>query len=212
VAVVDDHPAIRIALKGTLAKAGHLVVAEAGSLAEAAGLLQGPPCEVLVVDLMLGDGETYGFLEEFRRLQPEVKILIFSMHGSAHVVQNTLAMGVHGYFHKADSLDLLEGGLHRMIAGETFLTPTAKRSLDAGEPPDRSWERQDEKTLTPREREILRYLGQSYTRQEIATEMGISPRTVDTMTTRLKQKLSLPNTRALVRFAFRHLCISVFSR
>jgi len=154
--------------------------------------------EVLLLDWTLpGDGRTV--LERVRAEAPGTRVCVLSMHQDGATVREALGAGALGYVVKGAGIENLVTALRAVAAGRRFLDPAAESGLTSGpEPEDDDWER-----LTPRERLVLRRVAEGRTNREIATELSLSPKTVDTHRTNLMRKLGVHDAQALARFAVR---------
>ena len=154
--------------------------------------------EVLLLDWTLpGDGRTV--LERVRAEAPGTRVCVLSMHQDGATVREALGAGALGYVVKGAGIENLVTALRAVAAGRRFLYPAAESGLTSGpEPEDDDWER-----LTPRERLVLRRVAEGRTNREIATELSLSPKTVDTHRTNLMRKLGVHDAQALARFAVR---------
>jgi DNA-binding NarL/FixJ family response regulator len=197
--VADDHAVVRAGVRAVLASEPDVtLVAEAadGDGALAAVLAHQP--EVLLLDWTLpGDGRAV--LERVRARAPGTRVCILSMHQDGATVREALGAGALGYVVKGAGIEHLVTALRSVAAGRRFLDPAAESGLDEGPPAeDDEWER-----LTPRERLVLRRVAEGRTNREIATELSLSPKTVDTHRTNLMRKLGVHDAQALARFAVR---------
>ncbi len=114
-------------------------------------------------------------------------------------MREALGAGALGYVVKGAGIEHLVTALRSVAAGRRFLDPAAESGLaDGPAPEDDEWER-----LTPRERLVLRRVAEGRTNREIATELSLSPKTVDTHRTNLMRKLGVHDAQALARFAVR---------
>ncbi|TAK20781.1 MAG: response regulator transcription factor [Chloroflexota bacterium] len=203
----DDHAVLRAGLKALLAtETGIEVIGEAGDGEEAVDAIAVLKPDVALIDITMPgiDG-----LETTRRIirgVPGVRVLILTMHDDPEYLYQSLDAGAAGYVLKrAAETDLIDA-IRSVISEETFLAPTAFRSIvadyvarrDRGElvgPIER---------LTAREEEVLRLLAQGYTNMEIADALVISVKTVETHRAHILDKLGLRKRAELVRYARTH--------
>ena len=199
VIVADDHTVVRTGVRAVLASEPDLsVVAEAADAGGAVAAVITHRPEVLLLDWTLpGDGRSV--IERVRREAPETRVCVLSMHEDGATVREALGVGALGYVVKGAGIEDLVVALRAVAAGRRFLDPAAETGLVSGpEPQDDEWER-----LTPRERIVLRRVAEGRTNREIATELSLSPKTVDTHRTNLMRKLGVHDAQALARFAVR---------
>ena len=199
VVVADDHAVVRAGVRAVLASEPDLgLVAEAADADGALAAVVAHRPEVLLLDWTLpGDGRSV--LVRMRAAAPGTRVCVLSMHQEGATVREALGAGALGYVVKGAGIEHLVTALRSVAAGRRFLDPAAEGSLSAGpELEDDEWER-----LTPRERLVLRRVAEGRTNREIATELSLSPKTVDTHRTNLMRKLGVHDAQALARFAVR---------
>jgi len=199
VVVADDHAVVRAGVRAVLASEPDVsLVAEAGDGTGAVVAVLAHSPEVLLLDWTLpGDGRAV--LERVRAEAPGTRVCVLSMHQDGATVREALGAGALGYVVKGAGIENLVTALRAVAAGRRFLDPAAESGLTSGpEPEDDDWER-----LTPRERLVLRRVAEGRTNREIATELSLSPKTVDTHRTNLMRKLGVHDAQALARFAVR---------
>ena len=200
--LVEDHPVMRFGLKMMLQEHGCNVCGEAGNLEDALSLLPAAKPEIAIFDLSLNGKTAFDTLEKVRQQFPQIAQIVYSMHDAELFVENALQMGVNAYVTKADPVETLIEAIAAVKAGKRFLGPTLAISLEdrlsmqTGIGPSLG-------DLSTREIEVLTLLGKGFSRGEIATQLDLSIRTVDTYIERLKQKLGAKSNRELVREAIR---------
>jgi DNA-binding NarL/FixJ family response regulator len=199
VVVADDHQVVRAGVRAVLASESDLsVVGEAADGATALLQVQDLAPDVLLLDLGLaGDGLTV--LTDVRERCPATRVLVLSMHGDGQHVRAALDAGASGYVVKGAGVEALVSALRAVAAGQPFLDADAERALrEPASPPDSTWER-----LTPRERLVLRRVAEGRTNKEIAAELALSHKTVDSHRTNLMRKLGVRDAQGVTRFAMR---------
>jgi DNA-binding NarL/FixJ family response regulator len=199
IVVADDHQVVRAGVRAVLAAEPDLAVV--GEAADAAGALAevlARTPEVLLLDLCLpGDG--LAVLRAAAVQAPHTRVLVLSMHGDGEHVRAALDAGAAGYVVKGAGVEALVSALRAVAGGNRFLDPDAERALNAPDSPvDPTWER-----LTPRERLVLRRVAEGHTNKEIAAELALSPKTVDSHRTNLMRKLGVRDAQGVTRFAMR---------
>lgn len=205
VLLADDHPIVRVGLRTLLeAETDIHVVGEAGTADEAVELARELQPDVAVLDIsMPGNG-----LEALRRIAAlglPTRILILTVHAEERYLLPVLQAGGSGYVRKSSlHTDLVEA-IRTVARGEVFIDQAAARTLLQGYlDRARTGEVQDPaQLLSEREREVLRLTAAGYTAQEIADQLFLSPKTVETYRHRVMQKLGFSRRSELVRFALR---------
>ena len=203
--LADDHAVVRSGLRALLnAEPDLIVVGEASSGGEAVEKARALLPDVVVMDISMPDMDG---LEATRHLRDEgldCSVVILTVHADDEYLFRALEAGASGYVLKsATDTDLLEA-VRMAHRGEVFLYPTATRRLLERFLKGKRSQAEQLGPLTPREREVLQRTAEGYTNQEIAQELGISPKTVDTYRQRIMEKLGLQKRSELVRYALRH--------
>ena len=207
----DDHALLRSGLKALLAgEPGLEVVGEAGDGDEAVERVSALRPDVALVDITMPGMNGIDAARQLHRRAPDVKVLMLTMHDDPEYLFQALEAGAAGYVLKrAADAELVEA-IQRVTRDEAFLAPAAARAVvadylgrrDRGELPVVV------ETLTAREEEILGLLADGYTNQEIADELIISVKTVETHRSHILGKLGLRKRAELVRYARTHGLLS----
>ncbi len=183
IAIVDDHALVRDGLARLLGLEEDLTVV--GSCGDGAGTLTlAAACrpDVLLLDIALPDADGLDLVAEIRRVSPETRVLMLSMHSEPEYAAEAIARGACGLVAKSASAEALVDAIRRVAAGETL------PSLDR---------------LSLREREILALVAAGRSNDEVARELGIQRKTVDGHCERLMQKLDIHTRAALVAYGRR---------
>jgi DNA-binding NarL/FixJ family response regulator len=199
VLLCDDHTLIRAGLRRLVESFdGIEVVAEAASADEAVIRAREHLPHVVLLDLSMPGRNGFDALEELRRTAPDTAVVIMSMHDDAGHVREALARGASGFVVKEAAPAELEIALRAAHAGRIYLSPQVSASMlgdGLGPRAHRGAE------LSPRQREILTALGAGRTTKQIAADLGISVKTVETHRARLMETLGCRNAVELVRAA-----------
>lgn len=201
VVLVDDHAVVRSALRALLeAQAGLVVAAEFGDLAGARVALADEPPHVLVLDVNLPDGIAVDAVAELRALAPGTAIVLLTMERDLSLARRALDDGALGYLFKdAAHLELIDA-VRAAAEGKRYLPAAVSAGLskkDGGEEDERQ-------ALSPREVEVLRLMALGHTNREIAEQLELSVRTVETHRSHIQQKLNLSSRPELTRYALAH--------
>lgn len=196
--LVDDHAILMDGVKSLLNATDEYEVAGTASTAEdALKYLQNEPVDILISDYSLPGMDGLGLVKVMQRIKPEVKILIMSMHDEGHLVKEILKEGIKGYLLKKDSQKELIAALDQIMAGRTYLSNEINTLLIQNlQNPDEG------KLLTEREREILKLIAKEYTNKDIAEELFISERTVETHRKNIFRKTKTSSLVGLIKFAY----------
>jgi two-component system response regulator NreC len=197
IVLADDHVVVRRGLRMLLEKeAGLEVVAEAGETAEALAALVDGAVDVLLLDLNM-PGEPLSALPE--AAAAGAAVIVLTMERDPAFAERALGAGAGGYVLKdAPGEELIEA-IRAVAAGGSHVSMALARAMQRrSEPPDDAGE------LTPRETEVLRRIARGHTNPEIAEQLSLSVRTVETHRTHIQQKLGTSGRPELVRYALAH--------
>ncbi|MEO8972278.1 MAG: response regulator transcription factor [Ktedonobacteraceae bacterium] len=204
--LADDHTILRAGLKMMLnAQPDMEVVGEAQDGSHAISETRRLQPDIVLMDVTMPDINGIEATRQIKKIQPEVKILVLTMHENDEYVFQALRAGASGYMLKEAADTELITALHVIQSGQFYLSPSAQ-SVMVGDYLQRvhSGEEKDSySSLTEREREILRFVAEGYTNNQIAERLVISPKTVDTHRTHVMDKLNLHSRAELVKYAMR---------
>ena len=203
VLVADDHTIVRSGIRHVLeSEPGFTVVAEASTGGEALELASSLHPDVVVLDISMPGDSGLRVAAELRRRLPETHVLILSMHDNTEYVLESLRAGAHGYLLKDTAATELRDAIRAVRRGESFFSPAIAGRLSAvvrGDAAESSAGALGQ--LTARERQVLVGVAQGHTNREIATQLGISHRTVETHRESLMRKLGVRTVAGLTRLA-----------
>ncbi|MDW4547924.1 response regulator transcription factor [Defluviimonas sp. D31] len=198
VLIVDDHPMVAegirailetyedIVVVGTLGN-GQEVIDRAAELAP----------DVILLDLNMPQVNGLSATEILLERDPDTRILILSMHDSPEYISTALRHGAMGYLLKDVPVEEIKTAIDRLMAGTRYLCTGASASLEPGTADGRE-------PLTHREQTILLELAQGKSNRDVAAELEISVRTVETHRKNIKRKLGIATTAGLTRYAMEH--------
>jgi DNA-binding NarL/FixJ family response regulator len=206
--VADDHGLVRRGARAVLhSRRGWRVVGEAANGREAVQKAKELKPDVAVVDIGMPELDGVEVARQIREAVPETKVLVITMHESDQMVRRALEAGARGYLLKSDLTECLANAVEAVAKGERFLTPKVSEIVLDGFLSTRSRHRQGERAgarVTPREVEIIRLLARGKSNKEIATELGIAVRTVETHRSKIMLKLGLHSLAEIIHYAMRH--------
>lgn len=198
VILADDHHAVRRNLRLLLDREqGVEVVAEATDIASVMRHVPAHLPHVLVLDLRLPDGPSIKAIRSLRSRFPETEIVVLTMEESPAFAHQALAAGAIGFVLKDRADSELPEALRRAAAGEEFVSSRVAAGLEALR------KAVDGDGLSPRETEILRLIALGYTSAEVAAQLHLSSRTIETHRAHIHRKLGLTTRAELVRYALR---------
>ncbi|MCX7984311.1 MAG: response regulator transcription factor [Bacteroidetes bacterium] len=207
--VVDDHLIVRRGIISLLSLNKEFeVVGEASDGHMALQMVDQYDPDVVLLDIALPVKDGVEVTREIRTQYPRVKVLVLSGYDSEEYVQKILTCGAHGYLLKTTSPEELTSAIKAVIADNAFFSPRiSKIILEHYTHGHRGGRLNGESlshakgVLSKREREILKLIALGKTHQQIADELNISVRTVDTHRTNIMRKINLHDTASLVRYA-----------
>lgn len=201
--LVDDHPVLRKGLARLIdSKDGFAVCGEASTAMDAMALIRELKPHLAIVDIGLPGASGIDLTKTIRAEFPELPVLILSMHEEALYATRALRAGAMGYIVKQDAIDNIATALHQTLNGERYLSPAISSQLQTNgveEEPRSSHDLVD--LLTDRELEIFELIGKGHDVREISSALNVSPKTVETHRTNIKEKLKLKNSRQVSRVA-----------
>jgi two-component system response regulator NreC len=206
VLIVDDHTILRAGLRMLLnAHPDIEVVGEASDGKAAIGATQRLLPDVVLMDIAMPECNGIEATRQIKRLLPETRVLVLTMHENEEYLFQVLRAGASGYILKEAADTELITAIRVVHSGRFYLSPSAQsimvgdylQRVRAGE------ERDSYSALTEREREILKLVAEGHTNNQIAELLTISPKTVDTHRTHIMDKLNLHSRAELVKYAIR---------
>jgi len=205
--LVDDHPVLRKGLARLIdSKDEFIVCGEASTAAEAMALIRELGPHLVIVDIGLPGASGIDLTKTIRTEFPKLPVLILSMHEEALYATRALRAGAMGYIVKQDAIDNIAVALGEGLNGRQYLSPVIAAQLHHNGPDALSYPPDDPAALlTDREFEIFELIGKGREVKEISEALGVSPKTVETHRTNIKEKLKLKNARQVARLAVQWL-------
>jgi two-component system response regulator NreC len=196
IVLADDHAVVRSGLRMLLdSERGLEVVAEADNIANARRYVRGHHPRVLVLDLNMPGGSSLEAIPLIREESPDTQIVVLTMQQEPAFAREALSQGALGYVLKEAADDELVEAVRRAAAGESYLNPRLGARIASEPPPGPPDE------LSEREAEVLRLIALGNTNAEIAQQLYLSVRTVETHRSHIQQKLRLSTRAELVGYA-----------
>lgn len=195
--LVDDHPMVREGLRARLSSVAHLqVVGEAGDATEALQAVALLQPDVVLQDVGLQQGNGIELIEQLLALKADLRVLMYSMYDNPEYVQRALQAGASAYVLKSAPAAEILAALDAVAAGGTFLSPAVSKRLFRNQAP--------RPLLSARESQILAALARGASSKQIAKELDLSVRTVETHRQSIKRKLNLEGQAELIKYAVEH--------
>jgi len=209
--LVDDHVIVREGLRHVLEEAPEFqIIGEGATAAEAIRLAGELKPDVLVLDISMPGGSGLHAVPEILECAPETRVLMLSVHDDAEYILESVRAGAHGYCRKDSAPDELRRAIKTVFAGDTYFSALVaqrvaqalregKSAKDVEPTPPPGTE-----VLSPREREVLRFIAQGRANKEIGAQLGISTRTVEAHRQALMKKLGIHTVAGLTRYCLEH--------
>jgi two-component system response regulator NreC len=204
--LVDDHAVVRSGLKMLLGSERDVeIVGEAGTAAEAIEAVGAVRPDVILMDIGLPDLSGIDATREIKKRFPKVSIVALTIHEDQEYFFKMLEAGASGYVPKRAAPEELLTAIRAAATGEVYLYPSLAKLLvkDYLTQDHSGDERSNLDGLTDREREVLTYLAEGSSNDEIAVSLVISPKTVERHRENIMHKLNLHSRAELVRYAIR---------
>ena len=207
--IVDDHPVVRAGLRTLLGSQPDMeVVGEADDGAKALECALRIEPDVVVMDITMKGMSGLTATREIVNRLPETKVLVLTMHEDEEYLRQMLEIGATGYVLKQAVDTELAVAIRAVQRGEVYLYSSFTKVLLGDlsgdeEAPDEQSDKSDYELLSRREREVLRLVALGYTNRQIADQLFLSVKTVETYRSRTMEKLGLKSRAALVRYALR---------
>ncbi len=201
--IVDDHPIVREGLVARIARQPDLIVCgEAEDVGDALELVKTTQPDLAIIDLSLKTGQGLDLIKRIQACSPNTKTLVSSMFDESLYAERALRAGALGYVNKQEVSEKIIEAIRHVLEGKIYLSPRMTERLvqrAVGSPPQ--LDQAPIETLTDRELEIFRLIGQGKTTRHIAAELHLSIKTVETHRENIKSKLNIVNAAELGREA-----------
>ena len=203
VLLADDHALVREGIRSSLVRYPFItVVGEAEDGREAVRKVNALSPDILLLDLNMPEMSGMEAMPLIRKQCPNTRIIVLTVHDSKEYVSRLLRSGAHGYVLKDTSAEELVGAIEAVARGEAFFSPRVSRILLEDYAASGEAEAHNGKTtVSEREREVLELIDQGKTSKEVALQLKLSARTVETYRVRLKRKLHARNVAELLKRA-----------
>ena len=201
IVIADDQPALRVGLRRVLEEPGEFqVVGEVAGAGELLEVARERKPDLVVMDLRIGGGCAFEAIAKLRAEMPQGAILVFSTGDDAKHVRRALKAGATGYLLKSGAIEEVRQAIRLVVGGASYISPEISDHVVS------AILQEDEMDvalsgLTRREREVLRLVAEGFSSRQIAEELQISTKTVETHRARMMSKLGIHKSSKLVRFA-----------
>ena len=211
--LVDDHSLIRAGVRAlVLDIPGYAVIGEADDGSQLLEMVEKLSPDIILLDISMKETGGLEALQRLKRVRPQSKVLILSMHTDPALIMQALESGAHGYLLKDTTATELEHALDALRNNERYLSPAIAHTV-INQALIRNQKQQpetpDSHNLTARQLEILRLIVRGKSTREIANGLGLSIKTVETHRSQIMKRLQIYDVAGLVLFAVREQIISL---
>ncbi len=197
IVIADDHPLVTEGIRGILESFDNIeVLATVADGQELVDSFESLDADVILLDLNMPNLNGLGATEIMLERKPETKILILSMHDSPEYISTAMRYGAKGYLLKDIPIDKIVTAIETVHAGGTYLCTGSEQQIAPRE--------NNRAALTAREQTILLELASGKSNKQVAYDLEISVRTVETHRKNIKRKLGISTTAGLTRYAMEH--------
>jgi len=203
--IAEDHGVLRAGLRSLLDASGELkVVGEAEDGAEAIRRITACNPDLVLLDFNMPKMDGISVIKDLKKRYPDIKILVLTMFKTEEYVLEVFHSGAEGYCLKSSSYDELLMGIRAVLSGKRFICPEISENVIEGYLEGRKTlkEKSSWDTLTQREREVLKMVGEGYKNKEIGSYLCISVKTVEKHRANVMEKLNLHTASGLTAYAF----------
>ena len=200
VLIADDHPIVRQGLRHILSDIPDMEMAgEAVNGQEALDQVRAGGWDVLVLDITMPDRSGFDILKELKYEQPDLPVLVLSIHAEEQFAVRVLKAGASGYLTKENAPAELVKAIRKVVGGGKYISSSLAETLAAGL--DATSDRPRHKALSDREFQVMQMMASGKTLAEIAETLSLSAKTVSTYRTRLLEKMNLKTNAEIIRYA-----------
>ena len=200
--VVDDHPLLRQGLAMLINREPDLAVCgEAEEAHTAMKALAARRPDILIADISLNGPDGLDLLKNLRAYYPDLPVLILSMHDESIYAERALRAHANGYIMKQEATEKVLVAVRQILAGDIYLSDKLAKKLLHQYINGSSAARSELSILSDRELEVFRLIGEGHSTRQIAEDLHLSVKTVETYQAHIKEKLSLHSGRELVQRA-----------
>ncbi len=213
VVLVDDHQLIRMGITALLKSEDSIeVIGEVNTAKETLGYIDEKKPDVVLMDISLDDGDGILLTKEIVDRYKNIKVIMLSMHVKEDFIQRSIKAGASGYLLKDSPKDELIKAIKEVAKGDKYFASEVSQlmvSSYVNKAGDFAEKKRKLSGLTKREVEIIRLLSDGLSNQKIASQLGISHRTVDTHRTNIMQKVKVKNVAELVKYSIVNKLIEI---
>jgi DNA-binding NarL/FixJ family response regulator len=201
--IVDDHPLVRAGLAQLIGDCPDLeVCAEAADMAEALTQIDSTNPDLAIIDLSLAGGSGLDLIEHIKSRNRNILMLVASMHDEMLYAERVLAAGARGYINKQEAQESIIRAIRQVLSGKVYLSEAMTERMLSGMV-DAGPEKRDIDNLSNRELQVFELIGQGVPSGQIASQLNLSIKTIETHQAHIKRKLGLGSAHELNQRAIR---------
>jgi DNA-binding NarL/FixJ family response regulator len=201
--IVDDHPLVRAGLAQLIGDCPDLeVCAEAADMAEALTQIDSTNPDLAIIDLSLAGGSGLDLIEHIKSRNRNILMLVASMHDEMLYAERVLAAGARGYINKQEAQESIIRAIRQVLGGKVYLSEAMTERMLSGMV-DAGPEKRDIDNLSNRELQVFELIGQGVPSGQIASQLNLSIKTIETHQAHIKRKLGLGSAHELNQRAIR---------
>ncbi len=201
--IVDDHPLVRSGFAQLIGDCPDLeVCGEAGDMGEALKRVEETSPDLAIIDLSLAGGSGLDLIERIKARHKNVLMLVASMHDETLYAERVLAAGARGYINKQEAQDSIIQAIRQVLSGRVYLSQQMTDRLLSGMV-DANHERRDISSLSNRELQVFELIGRGLSASQMADQLSLSIKTIETHQAHIKKKLGLGSAHELNQRAIR---------
>jgi len=201
--IVDDHPLVRAGFAQLIGDCSDLeVCGEAADMAEALKQIDASSPQLAIIDLSLAGGSGLDLIEHIKSRNKDILMLVASMHDETLYAERVLAAGARGYINKQEAQESIIRAIRQVLSGKVYLSEPMTERLLSGMV-DVRVEKRDIERLSNRELQVFELIGEGVSSSQIATQLNLSVKTIETHQANIKKKLGLGSAHELNQRAIR---------
>lgn len=201
--IVDDHPLVRSGFAQLIGDCPDLeVCGEAGDMAEALAQIETTCPDLAIIDLSLAGGSGLDLIERIKSQDKDILMLVASMHDETLYAERVLAAGARGYINKQEAQERIIQAIRQVLAGKVYLSQQMTDRLLSGMV-DAAGGRRDIDALSNRELQVFELIGRGVSTSQMAEQLNLSIKTIETHQAHIKKKLGLGSAHELTQRAIR---------
>ncbi len=201
--IVDDHPLVRAGFAQLIGDCPDLeVCCEAADMAEALRQIDIDPPDLAIIDLSLSGGSGLDLIEHIKSRNLDILMLVASMHDETLYAERVLAAGARGYINKQEAQESIVRAIRQVLSGKVYLSEAMTDRMLNGMV-DTRVDKRDIDSLSNRELQVFELIGEGLPVSQIANQLNLSIKTIETHQANIKKKLSLNSAHELNQRAIR---------